>query len=370
MRLWAIVAVLAVALSIPLLRTDPQTQLIAAPDLPTVRVRPIVYDLDFADERHGFALSGRCTSQCQSKLLITEDGSKWVTKSFNIPQLAAPKRLVGRITAFGAGRLMITDLDNRFYSNDSGQTWSTVPLAPNQSVEEIPPDAVLEADCVDEVAVANSRPKCLQRRIVVTLPDTGERALLARPPKIDNPQPEPRPADDGSWWVSGRESGTGRWVVGSSHDGGRTWTNGELPVPNGLVIDTLSGAGSGLNRYLLATGWLPDAVEPSNLVAIFRSVDGGAHWAQTWRGNGNAPRTIGGTAIVTTDGGLLLAPDDVGPIYRSADGGATFNPLTDGPRLNSVRRTRTGYLAMTSDQPTSRYLRSPDGVQWTPVRVP
>ena len=369
MRLWALVAVFAVALSIPLLRTDPQTQLTPAPDLPTVRARPVVYAIDFADERHGYALSGRCTTLCQSKLLVTEDGSKWVTKSFSLRELAAPKRLVGRITAFGAGRLMITDADDRYYSNDSGQTWSPVSSDPNQSVEEIPADAVLETDCVDEVAVANSRPKCLKRRIVVTLPDTGERALLARPPEIDNPQPEPRPADDGSWWVSGREADTGRWVVASSRDGGRTWTNGELPVPNGLVIDTLSGAGSGLNRYLLATGWLPDAMEPSNLVAIFRSVDGGAHWVETWRGNGKAPRTVGGNAIVTADGGLLLAPVDVGPIYRSLDGGTTFNPMMDGPRLNSVRRTRSGYLAMTSDQPTSRFLRSPDGVQWSPVTV-
>jgi hypothetical protein len=370
MRLWAVVAAFAVLASIPLLRTDPQTGLVPAPDLPTVRVRPVVYDLDFADDRHGFALSGRCTSLCQSKLLSTEDGSTWVTRSFDVPALASPKRLTARITALGGGRVMITDQDNRFYSNDSGRTWSAVPLAPNQSVEEIPADGVLEAECVSELPVANSRPKCLQRRIVVTLPDTGERALLARPPRIESPMPDARPGDDGSWWVAGKETGTDRWVVASSKDAGRTWSNAEVPVPSGLAINALSGAGSGLNRYLLATGWLPDAREPSNLVAIFRSVDGGAHWAQTWRGNGDAPRTLGGTAIVTADGGLLLAPDDVGPTYRSVDGGATFNPIMDGPRVNSVRRTRSGYLAMTSDQPTSRYLRSPDGVHWVPVTAP
>lgn len=369
MRLWAIVAVFAVAVSIPLLRTDPQTQLVPAPDLPTVRVRPVVYDLDFADERHGFALSGRCASQCQSKLLTTEDGSTWVTRSFDVPALASPKRLTGRITALGAGRVVLTDQDNRFYSNDSGQTWSAVPLSPNQTVEEIPADGVLEAECISELPIANSRPKCLKRRVVVTMPDTGERALLAEPPGIESPMPDARPADDGSWWVAGREAGSERWVVATSRDAGRTWFNSELPVPSGLVIDTLSGAGAGLNRYLLATGWLPDAVEPSNLVAIFRSSDGGTHWAQTWRGNGNAPRTVGGTAIVTADGGLLLAPDDVGPIYRSMDGGASFNPVLDGPRLNSVRRSRSGYLAATSDKPTSRYLRSADGVHWTPVTV-
>jgi hypothetical protein len=370
MRLWAILAVLAVGASIPLLRTDPETRLVPAPDMPAVRMRPVVYDLDFADDRHGFALSGRCAEACQNKLLTTEDGVTWVARPFSVPRLAAPKQLAARIVALGAGRVMLTDLENRFYSNDSGLTWSEVPLAPNQTVGEIPADGVLETECVDEAPLPNSRPACLRRRVVVTLPDTGERALLAKPPSIENPTPEARPADDGSWWVSGREASTGRWVVASSRDAGRTWSNTELPVPSGLAMNMLSGAGSGLNRFLLATGWLPDAMEPRNLVAIFRSTDGGVHWAQTWRGTGNAPRTVGGTAIVTADGGLLLPPDDVGPIYRSLDGGASFAPMLDGPRLNSVRRTGVGYLALASDQPTNRYLRSLDGVHWTSVTVP
>src|SRR2546423_1296933 len=97
MRLWAIVAVLAVGVSIPLLRTDPETRLVPAPDMPAVGVRPVVYDLDFADDRHGFALFGRCAEACQSKLLTTEDGMTWVARQFSMRQLAGPKQLTARI---------------------------------------------------------------------------------------------------------------------------------------------------------------------------------------------------------------------------------------------------------------------------------
>jgi hypothetical protein len=369
MRVGAMLAVLAVVVSIPLLRTDPETGL-TAPDLTAIiQARPTVYALDFADARHGFALSGRCGKTCQSKLLTTEDGVVWTARPFTITELATPERLTAGILALGGGRVVITDADTRYFSGDSGQTWSRVPLTPNQTVEEIPADGVLETDCVDEVPVANSRPACLKRRVVVTLPETGERALLARPPGMENPSPEARAADDGSWWVSGRDTKSERWVVAVSRDAGRTWANSELPVPSGLVMNTLAGAGSGAYRYVVATGWLPDAMEPRNLVAIFRSTDDGAHWTQTWRANGGAPRTVGGTAIVTADGGLLLAPEDVGPTYRSADGGASFAPMFDEPRLNSVRRTRAGYLAVASDQPLGSYLSSADGVHWSPVRV-
>jgi hypothetical protein len=73
---------------------------------------------------------------------------------------------------------------------------------------------------------------------------------------------------------------------------------------------------------------------------------------------------------VTADGALFLPADDVGPGYRSADGGRTFTPVLDGPRLTSVRRTRAGYLAVASGGSPGRYLTSTDGLSWTPVLLP
>jgi hypothetical protein len=376
MWLGAIIAVLAVGATIPFLRTEPDTRLAPGPGIEDLG-RPLVYDLDFADERHGFALWGRCSSgrnvRCERMLLFTEDGATWSSRPISLAKAAAPSGLAGKITALGGGRIMITDPGlgvTRFYSKDSGRTWEEVQYSPSHTVAEIPTDGVLEVECVDEVPVPNSPPLCRRRRLAITLPDTGERVLLARPPNIENPTPEPRAADDGSWWVAGRDNTTEQWVTAVSRDAGRTWSYAPLPVPTGLAVNALSGNGFGPNRYVLATGWLPDAMEPKNLVAIFRSTDYGASWTQTWRGEGNAPRTLGGTAIVTADGGLLIAPDDVsGPAYQSIDGGASFTPLLDGPRLTSVRRTRAGYVAVASDRPAIHYLTSADGVRWAPVAL-
>jgi hypothetical protein len=319
-------------------------------------------------------LWGRCTNgrdyRCERKLLVTADGATWAARGFTLGELAAPDRLSGRVVALGSGRLMITDLDDRsrtrFHSADSGQTWRPVPLQPTRTVDEIPPDALLETHCVQTV---HDMSECRRRRLVITLADTGERVWLATPPALGQPLPELRPADDGTRWVSGRDPVTGRWTVAVSRDAGRSWSLPALPVPSGLVLESLSGTGSGPNRYLLATGWLNDAVEPRNLIAIFRSTDGGGRWAQTWSGDGRAPRTVGG-AVTTPDGGLFVAPEDVGPGYRSVDGGASFMPVLDGPRLTSVRRTGAGYLAAASDRPAGHYLTSSDGVHWTPVSLP
>src|SRR4051812_41505681 len=68
----------------PLLRTDSDPERAVAP-APTVAPRrdvgriapPIVYDVDFVDDRHGFALWGRCTDgadyRCERRLLVTDD---------------------------------------------------------------------------------------------------------------------------------------------------------------------------------------------------------------------------------------------------------------------------------------------------------
>ena len=367
---------LAVGLAIPFLRTDPETRLAPVPSFDIGSVEPpLVYDVDFADERHGFALWGRCTNgrdyRCERKLLVTTDGAHWAPRPFALPELAAPPRLSGQVVALGADRVMVTDLDGRtqlrFYSADSGATWRAVPARPVRTVEDIPPDAMLEIQCIETV---HSMGECRRRRLVITVPETGERVWLAHPPNLIQPVPEPRAADDGSWWVSGKDQATGGWVVAVSRDAGRTWGVSPVPVPPDLFLESLSSTGSGPNRYLVGTGWLPGAMEPKNLVAIFRSTDGGAHWAQTWRGNGNSPRTVGGTAIATADGGLFVPPDDIGLGYRSLDGGVSFAPAPDFPRLNSVRRVRAGYLAVPSGHAPGQYLRSPDGVHWTAFTVP
>jgi photosystem II stability/assembly factor-like uncharacterized protein len=336
--------------------------------------KPIVYDVDFVDDRHGFALWGRCTDgadyRCERRLLVTEDGVNWIQRPFAEQELAAPDRLVGRVLALGGDRLVLTDLGaggphDRYFSADGGRTWRVAATTPDLRVSAIPVDAVLETRCVERVRETS---ECWWRRVVVTLPDSGERAWLVNLPPLDQPRPEPRATADGSWWVSGRDPATGRLAVAVSRDSGASWSVTALPAEPNTVAEAVSVAGSGPTVYALATGRRVDGWEPRSLVAIYRSTDGGQNWTQTWWATGGPPRTVGGTAVVLPDGALFIPPDDVGPAYRSTDGGRRFEPVLDGPRLNSLRRTRSGYLASAPGGLAGRFFTSPDGVRWSDVR--
>ncbi|HET9141423.1 sialidase family protein [Actinophytocola sp.] len=372
---------LVVGVAIPLLRVDSDPERRAAP-APTVPPRPdvgrsrppVVYDLDFAGERHGFALWGRCTDgvdfRCERRLLVTEDGVHWRQQAFAEPELAAPRRLTGRVVALGGDRLVLTDLGaggphDRYFSADGGRTWRVAATTPDLRVSTIPADAVLETRCMERVRTGAD---CWWRRLVVTLPDSGERAWLANPPALDGPRPEPRAAADGSWWVTGRDPRSSDWNVAVSRDNGASWSVAVLPTDPNLLPAEVTVTGSGPNVYALATGRRADGWESRSLFAIYRSTDGGRTWTQTWSGTGGQPRTLGGTAVVQPDGALFIAPNDVGPAYRSTDGGRSFQPILDGPRLNSLRRTRSGYLANASGGDGGRFLSSPDGVRWSDVR--
>jgi hypothetical protein len=376
MRLWAVLAVLAVGLTIPLLRTQlepvPDEGLEVHPDVGEFDA-PVVYDVDFVDDRHGYALWGRCTNgadfRCERKLMVTEDGRTWTHRPFSVPELATPTRLAGRLLALGPGRILLTDLDtggarSRFYSGDGGRSWGVVPATPEGTIRSLPKDALLEIACVETVHDLN---ECRRQRLLVTLPDTGHRARLTSP--LSQPRPESRALADGSWWITGRDPKTGQWAVAVSRDAAATWAVSVLALDPALILDRLSVAGSGSTTYVLATGRMPDTTEPRSLVAIFRTTDGGTTWAQTWRSDGNFPRTLGG-ALVTPDGALYIAPSDTGPSYRSRDGGVTFSAVRGGPRLTSIRRTRTGYLAVPQHAPPGQYLTSTDGAQWADLPLP
>jgi photosystem II stability/assembly factor-like uncharacterized protein len=371
-----VVAVLAVGLAIPLLRTQlepvPDYGMDVRPDVGEFE-SPVVYDVDFVDARHGFALWGRCTNgrnyRCERKLLVTDDSVTWTHRPFSVDGLANPTSLTGRVTALGPGKILLTDLGDggprsRFYSGDGGRSWTEVPASPDGTVSELPPDAMLEIACVETVHDLN---ECRRQRLLVTLPDSGRRARIAAP--LSQPRPEPRALSDGSWWITGQDRASGKWAVAVSRDAARNWAVTPLPIEPTVVPDRLWVAGSGTEVYVLISGRLPDTTEPSSLVGILRTTDGGKTWAQTWHPTGDFPRTIGG-ALVTPDGALLIAPSDTGPSYRSQDGGATFTAVRGGPRLTSIRRTRLGYLALPQHTPPGQYLTSPDGTQWTNVPLP
>jgi hypothetical protein len=366
-RIGAVVAVLAVGLSIPVIRTYLEPITYSSLTETSFNLQPaIVYNVEYADTRHGYALWGRCRpngADCERKLLVSEDGNSWTRRSFDDPRLASPAKLDGRLVSLGGGRLVLSDMAaGRFRTTDGGRIWQEIPSTPEQMLTSLPPDGILEAACTESVSDPSL---CRRRRLMVTLPDTGLRAWLATPPPLGRVWPEPRRTPDGGWWVTGLDRATGNWGVAVSRDDGRSWTVTFLPAVNRVGFDRITLAWSNSAVYALATGLVANVAEPRSLLGIFRSADGGSSWEQTWVGDGRQPRSLGGVGVVWQDGSLVVSPADIGPGYKSVDGGRTFSAMLDGPRVGVVKKSGGGYVGELG----GKYFRSLDGVGWTGVSV-
>src|SRR5579872_6783171 len=152
-------------------------------------------------------------------------------------------------------------------------------------------------------------------------PDTGIVRVLAAAPS--------RPATV----YAGLQSGG----IYRSLDGGTTWTF----------------AGNGLDREqitaLAVDARFPDRVWAAMDHAIFRSVDGGAHWFKV-RGDGALA-----LAADPRVSGTVYAPLGSGPLQRSADGGATWQTLP-GPVKDVAS------LAIDPVQPQNLYAGTRSGL--------
>lgn len=368
-RLGVLLAVVLVGALVVLVRTAlrPVPDDGPGPDEPPAPTTFFVYDVDFSFEARlqGYALRAVCparsqTGPCTTEVLYTENGVLWAIQS-RLPVTGDPAGpgLDRRIETLGPGRVVVEARTERWYSDDSALTWRRVPVEPETSVPAIPAEAVLEARCF---VVTSSC--CCSGQLAVTLPDSGRSALLSTPPALDQLVPEPIPAADGGWWVSGRDPSTGHWSLAVSRDAGRTWSVAPLPpftgTPQaGITVTATSGA-----LYATAVGQLPDTA--AGLLAIFRSTDAGATWTLAWQPrDGEAPRSIAGTLMAAPDGSVTITSQD-GTSYLSTDGAATFHQ-NPGP-ARRARWTRVGYIA-TFGGTSGHFTWSRDGTRWSDFTV-
>src|SRR5208282_5081501 len=183
------------------------------------------------------------------------------------------------------------------------------------------------------------------------------------------------PADPNRLYAS-QTSGWFGQMIQRSDDGGKTWHQpgtppGETPAPgppkavsNKFVYDTSAETGKPLTTHQFYDGtqhpwefkrvWHlePSLTDPDTVyagvedAALFRSNDGGQNWKElsALRGHGTGPKWQpggGGMCLHT----LILDPSDPQRIFiaisaagafRTDDGGATWRPITQGLRSNSI----------------------------------
>lgn len=379
-QLGAVAAVLIVAAAIPVLRTtlqpaadDPAAPPATETSTSSMPLGPFVYDVDFADARHGFALRAGCAdldaNDCRHELLVTEDGEHWQGRTLPVELRDGDLRRAIRLFVFGprSAALALAGATERlsFATSDAGLTWVRAPSDASTTITAIPDGGLLTADCVVPPPA-----ECTFAAFAVD-PGTGRELMLTTPP----PLVEPFPASDrpvaGGWWVGGRDPATGVHQLAVSRDAGQSWSIRPLPGATGKGRGTTMVA-RGATLYV-ATEIAGQPAVGNEFLAIFRSVDGGASWEQTFRSEDKGePRSIAGYLVVTADGRLIV-PAETGGVWVSTDGGRNFTVDPNPEFAGFVKKTRAGYLASTSVSSWSSvdnvYKLSTDGVRWKEIRV-
>lgn len=370
MQLGAVLAVLVVAAAIPVLRTtlrpapdDPATT--TSPTTGQVPAGPVLNAIDFADERHGYAIRSTCVagvSDCSNELVVTSDGAHWAKRA--LPAAATDTRVAAVVEVLGPEAIVVATsmagVDPRFYSADAGRTWQEVP-ATVSDYTTIPDGAILEG------IICNHSDNCTVAT-VATDPNSGGSGRLSSPPQVGEPSPAARRQVASGWWLWGYDKESGKRVLAVSRDAGRTWSRSVLPITDATMISVTT---DGHVLYATAyTGFQELGNQASGLAAIFRSTDGGATWEQTWQAKeGVQPRGISGELVAAADGRLLLSSGSHGPMWASTDGGKTFQPAQDVPIASYFMRTGAGYLAGPDDPQSNVYRLSADGVRWKDISV-
>lgn len=152
------------------------------------------------------------------------------------------------------------------------------------------------------------------------------------------------------------KNGVDVWAVGDggawarSHDGGVTWTTGQLTTSRPV-------------RGIAHRGLTAIAVADSG--QVFRSTDNGLSWTRTV-----LPGTPDLKAVEMPSAGVAVLVGAGEVILRSNDGGATWSPQGPGggATLHGLRMVSDleGWAVGTG----GRVLHSTDGATWNPVAVP
>jgi DNA-directed RNA polymerase specialized sigma24 family protein len=369
----AAVAVVMLAVAVPLLRvgsgpsaatTPPAT----APTLPSASPglspgdRRFVYDVRFADDRHGYALRASCTSSdCDLELLVSVDSARWVSRPVRKPRTEAGA--MGQLVVLGPDEVAVdwypqSPLSGEVYrvhSTDRGRTWERVSTEQRRSVAEIPAGGSLQEPCYGRGGRCDD-----QETLSVVVPGTAESASLPSAPRLRQVIPGRVPLEDGRWWITGIVPGTLQWAVGVSDDNGRTWTVSRLVPSRKNVSDVWSVVAYGDDLYAYGMG------EASSgewaMMAIFHSADGGRSWRRT---SGQVPFQTTGSLVAAADG-TLLTGTEVGDTRISRDHGHTFT-TTDEQYPGYAYWAGTGYVIVPS--PSKPIVYSPDGLHWRELRL-
>ncbi|MGY0234645.1 hypothetical protein [Longispora urticae] len=322
---------------------------VLAPDRSTLNVPGLLYDVEFADDRHGYALAADCHAlpTCTLTLARSDDGGdEWQRLQTPVPA-ATPETLPDLMVLNGTELV----LGGAWHSPDSGRTWAATPVD-DSPLTSIP---------------ANSRLFLASDGLRVRQAAAGGRAakLGTVPSGLTVTWAAPGPARDGAWWVTGFSGGKPQIAV--SRDAGRTWQLTPVSVLSGVVGGIRIAIGKD-QIYAVVTGRATidgtrQAASP--ILGLFRSTDNG----QTFSLFEGFPPASAGDLVPLPDGRVLTAVDtDPGTWWVAASGQQGGTKVTALPQVSRVHRTGAGYVAF-GVWGMDWAAFSPDGMSWRRLGV-
>jgi photosystem II stability/assembly factor-like uncharacterized protein len=350
-QLGAIIAVILVALAVPVLRSFSSSVQPAEPPPEQSFV------VDFADADHGYALATHCPKNrqgCSFTMYVTTDGGRnWQPRK--LPAPPNPK------TSYFAATMYVLDPDqiaidrpggspmrpmSRVYSPDAGRSWQVIDRWAIERFEPVATGGLLTGACFAQPLAAVG---C--EGLATIQPGSGKTVPIPTQPRLYLQCVGSEATADGRLWTVGRDRSTGAWSVAVSDDDGRTWTTSELAVVGVPAADGWSLVERNGVMYVTAN-------DSRSLLGVWRSTDDGQSWTRTWSmSEKTSLPAIVGSPIAAGDGSLILS--DAKLTYVSTDQGRTFRWTGDNPG-GTVTWTRAGYLRANGDE----YALSKDGLTW------
>ena len=320
-----------------------------------------IWDAQFADADHGYALLDRCSAtSCVTRLAVTSDGRHWSERStpYSPPPPADGADTADiKLVVLGPDRVVIrTDVGTHraWLTTDAGKTWKSAAAETSvQAGAQIPSFSQLEDICTDTFGSCSSP-------LAVRTP-TGALLNLAGAP-TDNVVALHQVTANGIWLLWGLDQPQGQGLTTfRTTNGGQSWTkvNSQL-IAEPIFSIQLSQDGSNLVATVI--GQLPDV--KNGLVTMLSSADDGGTWKTTWRARATTqPRSSLGTPVLAVDGALTVATESQ-ICYRSDDVGRTFTTTPNCVANAWVEQRHGVYVRLDG----STVQSSADGTHWTTYR--
>lgn len=324
---------------------------------------PGVEQLTFVDDLTGFLVQPLCRAEaggaCGRRVLATTDGGRsWRPRGEVPPAFGYLDRFVAvsaSEVAFLDGFLPTTSVD----SADGGRTWQ-----PHDLIRGDPRPAPAGAPLVTDVLPCPVS-VCPPWLAWVDLATGQLHQLPGQPPAewLQQLVAAP-PGPDGDLLATAVAADASRaWM---SRDGGRTWAQAVLPVPQHAGVATwIRGFAAGGGRayaYVMVS-----AAAGAVQVAGFRTDDAG----RSWDSLGFVDPSLGVPDGVLN--GELVGADAAGLVHLSAQGGRTWDSTGILVGAGSISQQLPGgpVLATVVDASgLETYYRSADGSAWSRVTPP